>query len=235
MEIYNKSSHNMSEVESNSTHLVVTSPPYPMIKKWDSLFGTVDFKEQHNYLLKVWEECYRILTEGGIACINMGDATRSVDGEFCCYPNFALMTMDLYTLGFTPLVPIIWKKISNKPNAFMGSGFLPTNAYVTQECEYIGIFRKGKKRKFPPKDDNRYKSQFTKEERDQWFSQIWEVKGARGAGKTSAFPKEIPYRLIRMFSVKHDIVLDPFCGQGTAGFVAESLNRNFIGYDLEKN
>lgn len=235
MQIYNKSSHDMSEIESNSVHLVVTSPPYPMIKKWDNLFGTIDFEKQHEYLFKVWQECKRVLVDGGLACINMGDATRSVEGEFCCYPNFAKLTMQMYNLEFKPLVPIIWKKISNKPNAFLGSGFLPTNAYVTQECEYIGIYRKSKKRKFVPKDEDRYKSQFTKEERDVWFSQIWNINGERGAGKTSVFPKEIPYRLVRMFSIRKDTVLDPFCGQGTTGFVSESLNRNFIGYDVEKN
>lgn len=232
MDIYNKSSENMEEVQDSSVNLVVTSPPYPMIKKWDALFGVIDFEKQHSVLNRVWDECYRVLGEGGIMCINMGDATRSLDGNFCCYPNHAYMTMYLYNMGFTPLIPILWKKISNKPNAFMGSGFIPTNGYVTQECEYIGIFRKGKIRKFPPKDEDRYKSSFTKEERNLWFSQIWDVKGVSGAGKTSAFPKEIPYRLIRMFSIRKDVVLDPFCGQGTTGFVAESLNRSFIGYDI---
>jgi len=232
MKIYNKSSEDMSEVGDGSVQLVVTSPPYPMIKKWDELFGSVDFQKQHSVLDRVWDECYRVLCEGGIACINMGDATRSIDGNFCCYPNHAYTTMYLYNMGFTPLIPIFWKKISNKPNAFMGSGFVPTNGYVTQECEYIGIYRKGRIRKFKPKDEDRYKSSFTKEERNLWFSQIWDVKGVAGAGKTSAFPKEIPYRLIRMFSIRKDVVLDPFCGQGTTGFVAESLNREFIGYDI---
>ena len=232
MRIYKKSSVNMSEVEDGSVQLVVTSPPYPMIKKWDELFGSVDFYAQHSILGEVWSECYRVLMEGGIACINMGDATRSIDKNFCCYPNYSKMTMDLFELGFTPLIPIMWRKISNKPNAFMGSGFVPTNGYVTQDCEFIGIYRKGRIRKFKVKDEDRYKSSFTKEERDVWFNQTWDVKGVAGAGKTSAFPKEIPYRLIRMFSVRKDVVLDPFCGQGTTGFVAESLNRDFIGYDI---
>lgn len=233
MKIYNKSSQTMNELDDNSVDLVVTSPPYPMIKKWDELFGTLDFYDQHQYLFGTWKECFRVLKDGGIACINMGDATRSINKQFKCYPNFAYMTILLIELGFTSLIPIYWKKISNKPNAFMGSGMLPPNAYITQECEYIGIYRKGGLRKFKPKDENRYKSSFTKEERDLWFRQIWEIKGAAGAGKTSAFPKDIPYRLIRMFSVRNDVVLDPFCGQGTTGFVAESLNRKFIGYDIK--
>lgn len=231
--IYKHSSQNMSEIQDKSVHLVVTSPPYPMIKKWDSLFGVVNFDAQHDLLAKVWVECYRILVDGGICCINIGDATRSIYGNFQCFPNFACVMMECIYAGFTPLIPIFWKKISNRPNAFLGSGFLPPNAYVAQDCEYIIILRKGKLRQFAPKDEIRIKSKYTKEERDLWFQQIWNVKGAYGAGKTSQYPEEIPYRLIRMFSVEKDIVADPFCGAGTTGKVAEKLGRKFIGYEIE--
>lgn len=223
----------MIEIESNSVALVVTSPPYPMISKWDNLFGTIDFELQHKQLDATWIECYRIITAGGIICINIGDATRSIDKNFCCYPNYARITMKMYSLGFTPLMPIIWKKISNRPNAFLGSGFLPPNAYISQDCEMIGIYRKGKIRKFSPKDELRLSSRYTKEERDVWFQQIWNIPGARGASIHSNFPEKIPYRLIRMFSIFGDLVVDPFSGTGTTQTVAERLSRRFTGY--EKN
>jgi hypothetical protein len=91
--------------------------------------------------------------------------------------------------------------------AFLGSGFLPPNAYVTLDCEFILLFRKGKLRKFPPKDALRYDGVFTKKERDEWFSQIWSLKGTRQTvtdleRRTAAYPEEIANRLIRMFSVK---------------------------------
>jgi site-specific DNA-methyltransferase (cytosine-N4-specific) len=203
-----------------------------MIDKWDELFGSLDYPRQLAYLERVWDECYRVLVDGGIACINIGDATRTIGGNFECYPNYAQMVVCCKRMGFTPLIPIFWKKISNRPNAFLGSGMLPPNGYVAQDCEYIAIFRKGNLRKFPPKDKNRYASEFTKEERDLWFQQVWEVNGKRGAGKTTAFPEEIPRRLIRMFSVLGDTVLDPFSGTGTTKRVAESLDRKFIGYEV---
>jgi len=187
--IYNKSSESMKEIKDESIHLVVTSPPYPMISKWDKLFGKVDFDYQHSILTEVWKECFRILIPGGMLCINIGDATRKVDNNFQCFPNYAKVVMECTKIGFTPLVPIFWKKISNRPNAFLGSGFLPTNAYVSQDCEYIAILRKGSTRKFPPKDEKRYGSKFTKEERDLWFQQIWEVPGARGQAKLRRFLK----------------------------------------------
>lgn len=225
----------MEELRDKSIHLIITSPPYPMIKKWDSLFKTTDFHKQHRQLFPVWRECKRVLIDGGIICVNIGDATRSIGEKgFRCFPNYAKITMTLTRLGFISLIPILWKKISNRPNAFLGSGFLPTNAYVAQDHEYIAIFRKGKIRKFYPKDPNRYKSKFTKKERDLWFQQTWHITGKKGSKETSAFPDEIPYRLIRMFSVIGDKVLDPFCGEGTVMTIASNNNRIGIGYDIKE-
>ena len=241
--IYYHSSEKMHEIEYESVHLVVTSPPYPMIQKWDELelfcrgredteISSYDFWIQHERLIPIWEEIKRVLVTGGIACINIGDATRSLDGEFCCYPNSSMITITLFKMGFTPLVPIIWKKISNRPNAFLGSGMLPPNGYISQDCEYIGIFRKGNIRKFKPHDLQRYASEFTKEQRDLWFQQVWEIPGAMGAKKTSAFPEEVPRRLIQMFSCIDEVVLDPFSGTGTTKKVCEELERKFIGYEI---
>jgi site-specific DNA-methyltransferase (cytosine-N4-specific) len=244
--IYNHSSESMHEVEDKSVHLVVTSPPYPMIAKWDELplflegredelINRRDFYIQHSRLQKIWLEVKRVLVDGGIACINIGDATRSIDGEFCCYPNFAMLSIHMMNMGFTPLVPIIWRKISNRPNAFLGSGMLPPNGYIAQDCEYIGIYRKGNKRKFTPHDLQRYASEFSKDERDRWFQQIWQIPGAMGAKETSAFPTEVPFRLIQMFSCIDEVVLDPFSGTGTTSKVCEKLERKFIGYEVRRD
>jgi DNA modification methylase len=122
--------------------------------------------------------------------------------------------------------------------AFLGSGFLPPNAYVTLDCEFILIFRKGSLRKFPTKDANRHDSKFTKNQRDVWFTQIWNLKGTRQitsqlARRTAAFPEEIANRLIRMFSVKGDTVLDPFLGSGTTTRIAAQNERNSVGYEID--
>ena len=240
--IYNHSRVKMPEIDDESIHLVVTSPPYPMIEKWDKLFEDLGvkasndpwatFNNQHYYLYNVWCEVTRILVDGGIACINIGDATRSVNKQFYCFPNYAKLTIDMQILDFTPLVPIIWRKISNRPNAFLGSGMIPPNGYIAQDCEYIGIYRKGNKRSFKPHDLQRYASEFTKEERDIWFQQVWEFPGARNAKETSAFPREVPWRLVQMFSCIDETVLDAFSGTGTTSKVCEELERKFIGYEV---
>ena len=249
----------LREMKLNSVALVVTSPPYPMIRMWDDLFHMMDnsialsddmsspiemFEKMHVQLDIVWRDLFRLLIPGGIAAINVGDATRSFNGVFQLFPNAARVTTAMLKAGFLALPNIYWKKQTNKPNSFLGSGMLPTNGYVTVDCEHILLFRKGSLRKFLPKDPIRVSSSFSQEERNKWFTQIWEgIPGVRQAAassapdqkkRTGAFPAEIPSRLIRMFSVRGDTVLDPFAGTGTTVTVARDLGRVGIGFEIQK-
>jgi len=223
-----------------SVHLVVTSPPYPMIPQWDALFarlGAHDYPAMLDVLRDAWAECHRVLVPGGILAVNIGDALRSVDGEFRLWPNHAHTLAAAEEVGFRSLPYILWKKPTNKPNAFLGSGFLPPNAYVTLDCEYILLFRKGRLRRLPAHDPGRSASRFSRAERDRWFSQIWDdVRGAPqrdGARRTAAFPLEIPERLVRMFSVIGETVLDPFAGTGTTLEAARRTGRNAVGVEWD--
>lgn len=226
-------SRNMDRIKDGAVHLVVTSPPYPMIEMWDTLFNGMDYCEMHKHLAEVWSECYRALINGGIMCVNIGDATRKINGEFRLFCNHSKVVEHCERIGFTTLPYILWKKPTNKPNAFLGSGFIPPNAYVTLDCEFILIFRKGNIRKFKPKDKIRYGSAFTKAERDKWFTQVWNVQGVKQNGFAS-FPLKIPYRLIRMFSIIGETVLDPFVGSGTTLKACDQLQRHGIGYEIKK-
>ncbi len=259
-------SQQMPELNDSSIHLMVTSPPYPMIKMWDAQFATINpqiatlwqkleadggeetvtqiYDAMHETLARTWRETYRVLVDGGIACINIGDATRTVNGKFRLFPNHSRIIEHCEKIGFTTLPYILWKKPTTKPKykgkgAFLGSGFLPPNAYVTLDCEFILIFRKGKLRHFPPNDNRRYESAFTKKQRDEWFTQIWDITGTRQTTsqlerRTAAYPDEIANRLIRMFSVKGDTVLDPFLGSGTTTKIAIQNERNSIGYETDE-
>jgi DNA modification methylase len=260
-------SQQMPELADGTVHLMVTSPPYPMIQMWDELFCKADpkiaelfqkldatgeeetvrqiYDAMHENLAKVWQETFRVLVDGGIACINIGDATRTVNGKFQLFPNHSRITEVCEKIGFTTLPYILWKKLTTKPmykgkGAFLGSGFLPPNAYVTLDCEFILLFRKGNLRKFPPHHKLRYESTFTKAQRDEWFSQIWTFKGMRQTAselerRTAAYPEEIAERLIKMFSVKGELVLDPFLGSGTTTKIAMQNERNSIGYETDPN
>ncbi len=248
---------NMEEVSSNSVNLIVTSPPYPMIEMWDSILVAQNediadafnknnayqmFELMHQELDKVWEECLRVLKPGGIACINIGDATRTIYKNFALYPSHARIIQKFLQLGFDNLPNIIWRKQTNAPNKFMGSGMLPGGAYVTLEHEWILIFRKNGKREFKTESDkkNRQHSAYFWEERNLWFSDLWDLKGTKqkikatvNRERSAAYPLEVPLRLINMYSVYGDTVLDPFLGTGTTTQAAIATGRNSIGYEID--
>lgn len=248
----------MDGLSAESIDLVVTSPPYPMIEMWDELFCAADpavqialaaadtdqaFERMHAQLDKVWAELRRVVKPGGIVCINIGDATRTMDGRFRLFANHARIITAFRTLGFDQLPAIIWRKTTNAPNKFMGSGMLPPGAYVTLEHEYVLIFRLGAKRSFASEEEKktRMESAYFWEERNAWFSDVWfDLVGATqrlSNGKTrdrsAAFPFELPFRLVNMFSVRSDTVLDPFLGTGTTMLAAMCSGRHCVGYELD--
>ncbi len=197
----------------------------------------------HKILDKVWAEVYRVVKEGGFACINIGDATRTINGDFALYPNHIRILQYLTELGFSPLPCILWRKQTNAPNKFMGSGTLPAGAYVTLEHEYILILRKGSKRNFASEFDKkkRRESAIFWEERNNWYSDVWfDVKGTLQNLKdkvtrlrSGAFPFELVYRIINMYSVKGDLILDPFLGTGTTTIASMVSARNSIGFEID--
>jgi DNA modification methylase len=229
-----------------------------MIRMWDVLFSASDsdilhslstgnageaFESMHLKLDKVWRLIHTKTIDGGILCINVGDATRNVGGRFRLFSNHSRVIRGCLTAGFDQMPEIIWRKQSNKPNKFMGSGMLPPGGYVTHEHEFILIFRKGGKRKFEHQDEKirRKWSAYFWEERNRWFSDTWDdIRGekqerGRSTGRrTAAFPVQLPYRLISMFSVIGDMVLDPFCGTGNTCVAAVAACRNSKGIDIDE-
>ncbi len=250
----------LKEIPSESVDLVVTSPPYPMISMWDDIFsnqnpeiqkvlangdGKQAYALMHEILDAVWNEVFRVLKNDRFACINIGDATRKVKDDFCLYPNHARILNYLLNIGFSALPDILWRKQANAPNKFMGSGMLPAGAYVTLEHEYILIVRKGSKREFKTvvEKENRRESALFWEERNIWYSDIWtDIKGigqklpnAMSRLRSAAFPFDLAYRLINMYSVKGDVILDPFLGTGTTIAAAMTSARNSIGVEIDKS
>lgn len=250
-------SKSMPEIPDKSVHLIVTSPPYPMIQMWDEIFSKQDpsimedldageglsaFYKMHELLNKTWAECDRILDDNGFVCVNIGDATRTINGKFQLYSNHTQVINCFLKMGYSVLPDIHWRKQSNAPNKFMGSGMYPAGAYVTYEHEYILIFRKGGKREFKGRGrELRQKSAYFWEERNIWFSDLWDIKGTSqiitapksSRDRSAAFPFEIPYRLVNMYSAEGDTVVDPFAGLGTTNLACMATKRNSIGIEID--
>ncbi|MFN7145639.1 MAG: DNA-methyltransferase, partial [Myxococcota bacterium] len=243
------------DVPDASVHLVVTSPPYPMIAMWDAAFAALDpavprlletdpaaaFEAQHAVLDAVWAECRRVLVPGGFLCVNVGDATRSL-GPFRLWSNHARVLTACERLGFTTLPDILWRKPTNAPNKFMGSGMLPGGAYVTYEHEYVLVFRSGGPRAFDAAEKRlRRESAYFWEERNLWFSDLWSGLTGTDQGlpsgapreRSGAFPLDLPWRLVHMYALYGDVVLDPFAGTGTTALAAACAGRSSVSIERE--
>jgi len=233
----------LSFIPDESIHLVVTSPPYWILKKYRenrSQLGHIeDYEEFIEELSKVWEHCYRILVPGGRLVCVVGDVclSRRQFGRHVVVPLHADIAVTCRKIGFDNLNPIIWYKIAkatyevNNGTKFFGKPYEP-NAIIKNDIEFILMQRKpGGYRK--PTIEQRRVSRISKKDYSAWFQQIWNIPGASTKKHPAPFPLELAYRLIRMFSFCGDTVVDPFSGTGTTMLAAIKANRNSIGIEID--
>jgi len=236
-------SRNMSKLKDESVHLVITSPPYWQLKDYGngSQIGFNDSYEDYiNNLNLVWKECYRVLHNGCRLCINIGDQfARSVYyGRYKIIPIREEIIRFCETIGFDYMGAIIWQKVTTCNTTggatIMGSFPYPRNGIIKLDYEFILIF---KKLGDPPKVSReiKEKSKLTTEEWNEYFYGHWNFPGERQDKHLAMFPEELPKRLIKMFSFVGDTVLDPFLGSGTTCLAAKNLNRNSVGYEINKD
>jgi DNA modification methylase len=233
----------MSFLDDESIHLVVTSPPYWNLKRYnenpDQLGHINDYESFLEELEKVWKEVLRVLVPGGRLVCVVGDVcvSRRRFGRHLVFPLHADICVLCRKIGFDNLNPIIWHKIANATfevengSKFLGKPYEP-NAIIKNDMEFILMQRKpGGYRK--PTEEQRKLSKIDKKDFDTWFQQIWNIPGASTRSHPAPFPLELATRLIRMFSFHGDTVLDPFCGTGTTMIAALRYGRNSIGIDIE--
>jgi len=226
-----------------SIHLVVTSPPYWTLKRYNELEGqlghVVDYETFLSELATVWEQVYRVLVPGGRLVCVVGDVclSRRKHGRHVVVPLHADICVICRRIGFDNLNPIIWHKIANASYEIKnGSGFLgkpyEPNAIIKNDIEFILMQRKpGGYRK--PTAKQRELSKLTKTEHSKWFRQFWNMSGASTRKHPAPFPLDLAYRLVRMFSFWGDTVLDPFCGTATTMIGAMRCDRNSIGIEID--
>lgn len=233
-------------IPDRSVHLVVTSPPYFNLKKYndhpDQLGDIDDYEKFHDELDQVWRHCFRVLVPGGRLVVNVGDvcvARRENGGRHHVFPLHADIAVRARRIGFDYLTPILWNKIANAKfeaegngGGFLGKPYEP-NGIIKNDVEYILMLRKhGKYRS--PTEDQRASSRLTKDEQSAWFRPIWtDLTGASTREHPAPYPVELAYRLVRMFSFTGDTVLDPFVGTGSTMLAAMKCHRNSIGNELD--
>lgn len=239
--LYNTDSRQL-EIAEESVDLVVTSPPYWTLKKYndhqDQLGDVADYEQFLDELDHVWRRAYRALVPGGRLVVVVGDVNvaRRAYGRHLVFPLHASIQERCRHIGFDNLAPIIWYKIANAqyemgPGGFFGKPFEP-NGVVKNDVEYILFQRKpGGYRK--PDLATRLLSVIPAADHAEWFQQVWTLGGASTANHPAPFPLTLAQRLIRMFSFVGDTVLDPFVGTGTTAVAAATCGRNSISTEVD--
>jgi DNA modification methylase len=240
--IFEGDSRDMSFIPDRSVHLVVTSPPYANLKRYEEhpeqLGHIEDYEEFLAELDKVWAECERVLVPGGRICSVAGDVCvpRRKGGRHFVLPLSADIQVRARALGLDALTPIRWLKVANikleasSSARFLGKPNLP-NGIVKNDLEHIIFLRKPGYRKPTPEMEEA--SHISTDDYEKWFSAIWTINGASTREHPAPYPREVAWRLIRMFSFAGDVVLDPFAGTGTTNLAAMEADRHSIGVEIE--
>ena len=240
--IINGDSRRMDELKDESVHLVITSPPYWQLKDYgsgDQIGFHDDYESYINNLNLVWKESWRVLENGCRLCVNIGDqfARAVYYGRYKVIPIRTEIIKFCETIGFDYMGAIIWQKVTTTNTTggatIMGSFPYPRNGILKLDYEFILIFKKPGKPKIIDRETKEL-SKMTKEEWNTFFQGHWNFSGARQNGHIAMFPEELPRRLIKMFSFVDDVVLDPFLGSGTTSLAAMNLERNSVGYEINK-
>ncbi|MFG0245086.1 MAG: DNA-methyltransferase [Phycisphaerales bacterium JB052] len=231
-------------LQPKSVHLVVTSPPYWILKRYnegDGQMGHIaDYDEFLSDLERVWKTCYDALVPGGRLICVVGDvclSRKQNKGRHCVIPLHSSIQEQCRKIGFDNLTPIIWHKIANAVYEAGGGGFLgkpyEPNGIIKNDIEFILMLRKpGGYRK--PTTEQKLLSVISGEEHSEWFQQIWHgVTGASTKQHPAPYPIELANRLVRMYSFVGDVVLDPFSGTATTSVAASTAGRNSIGTDID--
>mgnify|MGYP000708998860 CR=1 FL=1 len=219
------SAENMKELPDDSVHLMITSPPYNASKEYDE---NLSLNEYLLLLEKSFKETYRVLVNGGRACINVANLGRKPYIPLSDY--ISKMMIDI---GFNMRGEIIWNKAASaSPSTAWGSWQSAANPILRDIHEYILVFSKGDYKR----EKGKKVSSITKEQFIEWTKSIWTFnsESAKRIGHPAPFPEELPYRLIQLYSFKEDIILDPFMGSGTTAVAAIKSERKFVGYEISQ-
>jgi site-specific DNA-methyltransferase (adenine-specific) len=231
----------MRELSDESVHLVVTSPPY-----FNAPFDYKDYFSNYdsylNMITLMAKEAYRVLKPGRIFVLNIDDML--VNGVK--YPITADATKIFTEVGFRYRDRIIWKKPDGylrimKRSKVISQNPYPMYFYPDNLLESLIIFQKGRFEYKEKTKEEKIESQINMEEfkNNKWHTTLWEINNVLPGSKfekgVAAFPEEIPYRFIKLFSYKNEIVLDPYLGSGTTMKVARKLGRHSVGYEIDES
>jgi DNA modification methylase len=219
----------IQKIGSQTVDLVITSPPYNYGMDYDEHEDEIDWDAYFEWLNEIWQECVRVLKPGGRMCVNVQPNWKVYQ------PTHHLISKQLTDLGLFWKGEILWEKNNyNCKYTAWGSWKSPSNPYLKYTWEFIEVFCKGSLKKAGDKEA----IDITGDEFKKWTTAKWEIapeNRMREFGHPAMFPEELPRRLIKLFSYRGDLVMDPFNGMGTTTKVAWELRRHFLGIDISED
>jgi len=220
-----RSAEDLGELPDRCLHLMVTSPPYNVTKEYDQ---DLSLSEYLSLLGNVFSETYRLLVDGGRACVNVANLGRRP-----YLPLSHMISQIMLDIGFQMRGEIIWNKgaAAGKSMAW-GSWQSASNPVLRDVHEYILIFSKGPFKRARPKEKE---NTISKEQFMEWTKSVWSFtpESAKKVGHPAPFPVELPNRLIQLYTFSDDIVFDPFMGSGTTALAALQSNRHYLGCEID--
>lgn len=223
----------MNRLSEKTVNCIITSPPYNVdlgnnkYKKegYNSHNDNMPYQEYLSWMSDVFRESYRVLSEDGRLCVNIGDGKN---GKIPTHSDFIQICKGI---GFIPLTTIIWNKNNTSNRCAWGSYLSAKAPSFPRPFEYILVFGK---------TDKLFREGITTITKDEWVEYsngLWVFspeKQQKKYGHPAMFPIELPLRLIKMLTYDGDVVLDPFMGSGSTGVACVNTNRDFIGIELDK-
>jgi site-specific DNA-methyltransferase (adenine-specific) len=213
----------------NSIDLIVTSPPYNLDIGYANNKDNLDYLDYLDWVWDWMKDCYRVLKPDGRICINIPIETNLTGKRFISYDYVEFLELN----SFIRMANITWDKRNVTRRTAWGSWKSPSFPCINNPLEYILIYCKSEKRHLGNKED----IDITRDEFIEYTMGVWDMAPAKKSkvGHPAPFPEELPYRCMKLFSYRNDLVLDPFVGSGTTAIVAKRLGRRFLGFDISSS
>jgi len=225
--LYNNDVLNNNLFDMPFIDLIVTSPPYNVGIDYNSNDDELDYEQYLDFSNKWLYNCYNWSNTQARLCMNI-PLDKNKGGHRAVGAD---LTKIAQKIGWKYKTTIIWNEGNISRRTAWGSWKSASAPVVIAPVELIVVMYKDNWKK----TNGSKISDITADEFKGWTNGVWIFNGEskKRIGHPAPFPRELPYRCIKLFSYQNDLVFDPFTGSGTTLLMAQNLNRKAIGVEID--